>query len=258
MKKLIALLLAILMIASLALVSCKNNKGTTGDSGNKGADTEDDGGLVIPEGFGSSNTTGTGTDSAQTSDTEGNQGGNNQVPATSFVDVANQFSVYTYTSTKLRASAMMKANEVVTVNASEELKVIAQNDDWYKVRYGSDEGYVIKDFVTTNKDDTVFTDYATEEDYKTVQIKGDANNINKVNIRQYPIVADEYLVQSVKTLTYAETSNGELLVIGQNATGRWFKVSYQGSVYYLAVNSSTKPLLIVSGEALGGSSQGGI
>lgn len=258
MKKLLALLLAILMIATVALVSCNNKKGTTGSNADEGANTEEDNGLVIPEGVGSSDTTDAGSDSTDTSDA-GNQGGsnNNQTPSGTFVDVATQFSVYTYTTTKIRASAMMKAEEVTTVETSTQLTVIAKNDTWYKVKYGADEGYVLQDFVTANKDDTIFTDF-DEADYKTVQIKGDADNINKVNIRQYPIVADDYLVQAVKTLTYAETSNGELLKIGENTSGNWYKVSFNNEIYYLKINSSTKPLLIVDGQPLTGSSQGGI
>ena len=257
MKKLLALLLAILMIATVALVSCNNKKGTTGGNADEGANTEEDNGLVIPNGVGSSDTTDAGSDSTDTSDA-GNQGSsNNQTPSGTFVDVATQFSVYTYTTTKIRASAMMKAEEVTTVETSTQLTVIAKNDTWYKVKYGADEGYVLQDFVTANKDDTIFTDF-DEADYKTVQIKGDADNINKVNIRQYPIVADDYLVQVVKTLTYAETSNGELLKIGENTSGNWYKVSFNNEVYYLKINSSTKPLLIVDGQPLTGSSQGGI
>lgn len=256
MKKLLALLLAILMIATVALVSCNNKKGTTGGNADEGANTEEDNGLVIPNGVGSSDTTDAGSDSTDTSDA-GNQGGNNQTSSGIFVDVATQFSVYTYTTTKIRASAMMKAAEVTTVEASAQLTVVAKNETWYKVKYGADEGYVLQDFVTANKDDTIFTDF-NEADYKTVQIKGDADNINKVYIRQYPIFADDYLDQVRKDLTYAETSNGELLKIGVNETGTWYKVSYNNEIYYLAITSVTKPHLIVDGQPLTGSSQGGI
>ncbi|MBR6681151.1 MAG: SH3 domain-containing protein [Clostridia bacterium] len=256
MKKLLALLLAILMIATVALVSCNNKKGTTGGNADEGANTEEDNGLVIPNGVGSSDTTDAGSDSTDTSDA-GNQGGNNQTSSGIFVDVATQFSVYTYTTTKIRASAMMKAAEVTTVEASAQLTVVAKNETWYKVKYGADEGYVLQDFVTANKDDTIFTDF-NEADYKTVQIKGDADNINKVYIRQYPIIADDYLDQVRKDLTYAETSNGELLKIGVNETGTWYKVSYNNEIYYLAITSVTKPHLIVDGQPLTGSSQGGI
>ena len=253
MKKLLALFLAILMIASIALVSCKNNKGTTGDSGNN-LDTEDDGGLVIPDNFGASDSTDTGSDTTGTSD-NANNNSNNQTPSASFVDVATQFSVYTYVSTQLRASANMKASEIITVDAATQLTVIAKNETWYKVRCGADEGYVPQDFVTSNKADTEFEDFAAE-DYKTIQIKGDADNVNKVNIRQYPIVSDYLTNAVVKTLTYAETSEGQLLMIGKNTSGNWYKVSYDNGVYYLKINSATKPLLIVDGQALGSSSSG--
>ena len=76
MKKLLALLLAILMIATVALVSCNNKKGTTGGNADEGANTEEDNGLVIPNGVGSSDTTDAGSDSTDTSNA-GNQGGNN-------------------------------------------------------------------------------------------------------------------------------------------------------------------------------------
>ncbi len=256
MKKLIALFLAILMIASIALVSCNNKKGTTGNNGDGGADTEDNGGLVIPDNFGSSNTTGTNADSTEASDNQEGNNNNNQTPSASFVDVATQFSVYTYVSTQLRSSANMKASEVITVDAATQLTVIAKNETWYKVKSGADEGYVPQDFVTSNKADTEFDDFATAEEYKTIQIKGDADNVNKVNIRQYPIVSDYLTNAAVKTLSYAETSNGELLMIGKNASGNWYKVSYDNGVYYLKINSSTKPLLIVDGEPLGSTSSG--
>ena len=255
MKKLIALLLAVLMIATLALVSCNNKKGTTGGDADEGVGTEEDNGLVIPEGVGSSDTTDAGSDSTDTSE-GGNNNNNNQTPSGTFVDVATQFSVYTFTTTKIRSSAMMNAGEVTTVEASAQLTVVAKSENWYKVKYGADEGYVLQDFVTANKNDTLFTDFDAA-DYKTVQIKGSADDEKKVNIRQYPIVADDYLAQTVKTLTYAETSNGELLKIGENASGTWYKVSYDNGVYYLKVNSATKPLLIVDGVSLD-SSAGGI
>ena len=255
MKKLIALFLAILMIASVALVACNNKKGTTGDNGGNNADTEDNGGLVIPDNFGTSaDTTGTGTGSAETSDKASNN--NNQNASSALVDVATQFSVYTYVSTKLRSEANMKAGEVITVDASTQLTVIAKNDTWYKVKVGADEGFVPQDFVTSNKADTEFEDFAAE-DYKTIQIvKGEGEKPNQVNIRQYPIISDYLTNTTVKALTFAETSEGQLLMIGKNASGNWYKVSYDNGVYYLKINSATKPLLLVDGQALGSGSSG--
>ena len=255
MKKLIALLLAILMVATVALVSCSGNKGTQGGNADNDANTEDDNGLVIPNGVGSSDTTDAGSDSTDTSE-GGNNNNNNHNTSGTFVDVASQFSVYTYTTTKIRSAAKMNASEVTSVETSAQLTVIAKNDEWYKVKYGADEGYVLQDFVTANKDDTIFTDL-DEAEYKTITVKGNADEIKKVNIRQYPIIADDYLTQSIKTLTYAETANNALVKIGENASGTWYKVSYENEVYYLKINSSTKPLLTVDGVDLD-SSAGGI
>lgn len=254
MKKLIALLLALLMVATVALVSCSGNKGTTGDNADNGANTEEDNGLVIPEGAGTSDTTDTGSDTTDTS--EGGNNNNNQNTSNTFVDVATQFSVYTYTTTKIRSAAKMSAGEVTSVETSAQLTVIAKNDEWYKVKYGADEGYVLQDFVTANKDDTIFTEL-NEADYKTIQVKGNAEEVKKVNIRQYPIIADEYLSQSIKTLTYVETANNALVKIGENASGTWYKVKYDNGIYYLKINSSTKPILTVDGVDLD-SSAGGI
>ena len=244
MKKLIALLLAILMIASISLVACNNKKGTTGNNGGGDdvADSEDNG-LVIPDAPISSETTGEG------SDTTGTNGANNNTN-TGFENVVS-FSVYTYVRTSVRSSAMMKASVVTTVDASAQLTVLAKNGSWYKVKYGTEEGYVPQDFVTTNRDDTVFTDFE-EADRKVIKIKANTEDPTqpfKVNIRQYPIVSD-FLTQTVKEMDSTKTANGELVQLGVNASGTWYKVAYDNGVYYLRVSNSTRPYLIVGGQAL--------
>lgn len=258
MKKLLALFLAILMIATVALVSCNNNKGTTGNNNDDEAETtpEDNGGLVIPDNIQSSETTGADSESATTSDKP-----TNSDPNSGFEDVT-QFSVYTYVKTKIRSSAKISAGVVVTVEQSTQLTVTAtkgkKGEGWYKVKYGTDEGYVPHAFVTSNKDDTTFTDL-DEADQKIIKIKANTDSSSdpyQVNIRQYPIVSDD-LKQEVVTLTSAETANGALVKIGESTSGRWYKVAYNGKTFYLIINSNTIPYLLVDDEPLD-SNQGGI
>ena len=258
MKKLIALFLALLMIATVALVSCNNNKGTTGNNNDEDDTTEDEGGLVIPDNVQSSDTTGEGSDSTETSDDN-----NNVQNSNGGFETVTQFSVYTFVKTKIRSSAQMNASVVTSVEPSATLIVVAKKDtagnQWYKVKYGTSEGYVPQDFVTLNKDDTIFTDF-DEADQKVIKIKentDDAANPYKVNIRQYPIVSDFLSEQEVVTLTSAETANGELVKIGESTSGLWYKVAYNGKPYYLKVNAGTRPYLIVDGEAVD-TDQGGI
>lgn len=259
MKKLLALFLAILMIATVALVSCNNNKGTTGNNNDDEAETtpEDNGGLVIPDNIQSSETTGDDSESTETSDKPANND-----PNGGFEDVT-QFSVYTYTKTKIRSSAKISANVVTTVEPSSTLVVVAKRDtegnQWYKVKYGTSEGYVPQDFVTLNKDDTTFTEL-DEADQKTIKIKANTDSSSdpyKVNIRQYPIVSDYLTEQEVVTLTSAETANGELVKIGESTSGLWYKVAYNGKTFYLKISSTTRPYLLVDDEPLD-NNQGGI
>ena len=252
MKKLLALFLAILMIATVVLVSCNNNTGTTGDNNDEEETTPDEnGGLVIPDNIQSSETTGDDSESTETSNKT------NNTPSDEFETVSR--TVYTYTKTKIRSSASMKAGVITTVEQSTQLNVVAENDKWYKVKYGADEGYVPQDFVTLNKDDTTFTEL-DDADYKVIKIKANTDasgEPHKVNIRQYPIISDFLPEQEVVVLTSVETANGELVKIGESKSGVWYLVAYNGKTFYLKINDATKPYILVDDEPLE-NSQGGI
>jgi len=248
MKKLLALLLAILMIASIALVSCQATKttGTSGGGNNVDDDTEDDGGLVIPDNF-TTNTNETGSDSSsETGNGNNNNDNDDDNNSVDGFETVTSFSVYTYVSTKIRSSAMMSANSVKTVEQSAQLTVVAKKGDtWYKVKYGTDEGYVPQDFVSTNKDDTIFTEIPAA-DQKTITVKGTSEDDTKqVNIRPYPIISD-FLEQTAVTLDYSKSAKK----IGESKSGLWYKVSFEDKIYYLKINDATKPHILVDGQPI--------
>ncbi len=227
MKKILAAALAILTISSVALVSCKKEQQPSNDGGNSGGDD------IVFENPSNKNTD-TDDNTESGTDTE------NKKPATKeFSDLTAAKTVYAMYDINIRKEPTDSATKK-GVNAGTEMSATATNDVWYKVTYDGETWYVPCDYVANSKEATVFTDLAENERFTLTIKKSNSDNKNQVNLRKYPLFGD------IERKTIEEddiTAEKPLTVIAKNGTGTWYKVTFDGQTYYLAITSATKPVL---------------
>ena len=113
----------------------------------------------------------------------------------------------------------------------------AHNGEWYETIYEGHKAYLMSRYVTINSAEATFED--CEE--QVLKIKNividpnatkDADKYVKVMLRTDPVVSDN--TASGIILIYSDTANGELVKIGSNKAGTWYKVTYNGGTYYIA------------------------
>ncbi len=223
MKKTLAAILALLMLSSVALVACKKDDKPNNDDGNNDPDGEF---VQKDPSSDSTSDTGTGTDTTDT------------IKKDEFESVSK--TVYVMSDVNLRSEPSSKQSAIVTsVATATELTVTAKNDDWYKITYNGETMYVVKDYVTDNKDNTVFTAIAEDDPLKTLTLVTNSDDTSpQVNIRKVPVVYDD--VSFVTIDNKKVTAEKPLEILAKNTSGTWYKVKYDGSEYYLAINSSTR------------------
>ena len=221
MKKILAIFLALITILSITLVACNEKAVTTPNN-----DNDDDNDFVIQ----SKNT----TDSSDTGDT-------NDVPDGDWTPVSYQ--IYAMTKINLRAEDSKSSTSIGTVEAATALTAVAKSEKWYKISYNNQDAYVSADYVTETVAEATFTTLADADQFEVkVKQHNTQNNENayQVNLRAYPSFDTDLATTSV---TKADTDTNPMTVIAKNGTGSWYKVTYKGSEYYLAITSKTKPYL---------------
>ncbi len=207
MKKLLALLLALLMITSVTLISCQdkepNNDGDNWDDGeyNDVSSSDDD-----------SSGSGTGT-------------GNNTNLGNGWN--AAEGTVYVMHPTYLRYSASSSDKSSIVVNFGQAMTSISTNGTWTKVSYNEAEYYLYSYLVTANKGDVTFTDIAATAT-KIVNKDTTGSNPTQTNLRTTPCYDEDLANLGASALTQAMTSNGELHVTGINETKTWARVTFKG------------------------------
>ncbi|MBE6577786.1 MAG: hypothetical protein E7653_06580 [Ruminococcaceae bacterium] len=231
MKKILAIFLVLIMILSVALVSCKND--TAGTAGTTGDD--DDGGLVANKN--------------NKDDDDENKGADegDVPPASAWVTENMPAKVYTMASVNLRTETVVKDTTIhTTVPVSTELTVLAMSSDkdsiekplWYKISYDSKELYVSGAWVSSNIEDTQFNscdpvDLITLETYKD----------STIYLRSLPAVAESTQKTSLKR---ADMTDGKLKKVGESKTGLWFEVEYdldnngKAEKYYIKMTSEIR------------------
>ena len=191
MKKIFAILLALIMTASVALVSCDNADEPVeddddfvidfegGDINNEteAPETDENGETVKPSGNNTSNTTNTNNSNSQLTETND--------------------TVYILYNARMRETAKETGKEIGEVpfgTSVTRVGTVGKNKEWSKVKYNGKEGFVMSDLVTTNPDTVAFEDQGVAGEgegaaktYPTSKVKGTGN----VRLRYYPL-ADGY------------------------------------------------------------------
>ncbi len=241
MKKTLAAILALVILSSAALVACEKKNNNNNENNNN--DTEDD--IFVSN---------NGTNTNDTSDT--NSDSSNTTKTDDFVALTASKTVYVMSDVYLRNEPSKNSSQKKVVTTGTELTATAKNDKWYKVTYSGETLYVVVDYVTDNKNDTVFNAISADEPLKELTLVKNSDGTNpQVNLREVPVVHSDV---SIKTIgrTAADVADNKpepskLQIVAKNESGTWYKVKYDNVEYYLAINTTTKPFFV---ELKGGNS----
>ena len=191
MKKTLAILLALIMSASVALVSCEKAEEPADDDDDfvidfAGADDNDP--TEAPE-------TDENGETVKPSGNNSGSNGNNSSSSnnTTTMTVVND-TVYVLYKAKIRESAKATAKVLCEVPFGATVSRAEKNSKWSKVTYEGHTGYIMNDLVTTNVETITFEDQGVAGEgenaakvYPTSKVSGTGN----VRLRYYPL-ADGY------------------------------------------------------------------
>ena len=230
MKKTLALLLAMLMIVSVALVSCKK-KGNTDDTANTA--TSDSGFVVLD------------SDNSDEADdgTDDNNGVSNSGNSSSeFVDQVD--TVYVLCVANLRENPKTSSKILTSIPFKTALQRTKINNKWSEVTYTPEggtllKGYVANDLITTNSNAVVFVDQGTAEAPIVTSIKADlGSGVANAKVREYPIAnkyPNEYKVVTVEednAIVVGQIPKGttNVTVVSISADGTWAYIKGNGTL----------------------------
>jgi uncharacterized protein YgiM (DUF1202 family) len=217
MKRTLAIFLMLIMILSVALISCKDK--TTGTQGGVSGDLDDDGGLVADG-------TGNGT-------TDGKDDGKDDGTGDGSDDTEEEWVVYTTPKTlysmvdELRVRSSMNyngdGNIIKKINTGDSVTASAKSTDteaWYKITLDGQEAYVLAEFLTEVEADTKFADVERE----TLTIKPETSSSTyKTNLRTSPAFGN---TTKFITIENEDTAAGQLVKVAVNESGNIWKVEY--------------------------------
>lgn len=211
MKKTIAIILALLMMLSVAFVSCSEKEPKDTD------DTTDDFWDNVGE-----------TDDKKSSETgdETDKNGNNVTTNSTFVTVND--TVYVLYNAVIRETAKTSGKQVATAVFGTQLPRVEKNSKWSKVKVGDVEGYIANDLITTNSGTVTFTKLETPATAKVVNL-GESKN---ANLRKYPIALTSPAVVDIKEFNAhciigQIAKDTEVTVISVSGDGQWAYVKCQ-------------------------------
>lgn len=203
MKKTLALILALIMMLSVALVSCAEKPEET-------EDPNDDffGNIEDPTG--------------DETDEEGDETDNSGNNATSSTFVTKNDTVYVCYNAVVRESAKATSDQVATATFGTQLQRIEANNKWSKVKVGEVEGYIANDLITTNVGAVTFTKLETPATAKIVNLGTSSN----ANLRKYPLALSNPKVVDLETFNGAciigQVAKGtEVTIISTSGDGQW-------------------------------------
>ncbi len=135
----------------------------------------------------------------------------------------------------MRASATTSSGIVKVVGKNDSVTVLGENNGWYKVSYGGEEGYISKAYISLTETPAAPTEPTEPETGDTLYneaVKGAATE--RVNMRQKPTTSSSIL----KVIAEDQSVS----ILGEN--GGWYKVSASGregyiSKSYIRVTSGT-------------------
>lgn len=225
MKKTLAILLALIMTASVALVSCNKNEGPTDDDG------DDD--FVID--FGGEEVNGETTDSTgDVSDDPSKETKEKEDPDA--MDTVND-TVYVLYNANIREEASTKKSVDILATApfGAALKRSAKNDEWSKVTYTTESGstvsgYVSNELVTTNKQTVTFVKQETVtgegENQTTAPVVSKLKGTDVYRLRHYPLASGYPHSVSLELGEVGQIQGGtEVTVLELSEDKMWAKIS---------------------------------
>lgn len=244
MKKLLAILLALMMIASLTLVSCTDSSSASDDENDDFvADFEGDvvdGDTTPPE-------TDENGETVKPSNGGNNNNNNNNNTNTTTMEKVND-TVYVLYTAKIREEASTKSSVEVlgTAPFGAQLARSEKNSKWSKVSYTKDgtviTGYIANDLITTNVKSVTFVEKKNEDGTPVVTKIKDTLGSNAQNaiVRKMPLAngypnsfkvldSDEFSSSSIVAQIPKGTAN--ITVVSVSEDGVWAYVKGQGRAY---------------------------
>ena len=240
MKKTLAILLALIMSASVALVSC-NESGNNIDDENDDfvVDFDNDVETSEPE-------TDENGETIKPSDTHntGNSGNNNNTSNTTMESVND--TVYVLYTANIRAQASDKTSVDILATApfGSSLTRTEKNSKWSKVTYTKDgstvTGYIANDLITTNAKAINFIEKKNEDGSAVVTKIKSTLNANNAIIRKFPLAngypnnfkvldSDKFSAGSIVAQIPKGTDN--ITVVSVSEDGVWAYVKGTGKLY---------------------------
>ena len=227
MKKTLAILLALIMASSVALVSCNKNEDNTGD------DNDDD--FVVDFGDGEVN----GETNKSTEDGTGENSNSTSKKEDSDAMTTVNDSVYVLYNANIREQASTKKSVKVLATApfGKELKRSAMNDEWSKVTFTTESGatvsgYVSNELVTTNKKTVTFVKQETVtgegENQTTAPVVSKLKGVDTDNykLRYYPLASGYPHEVTIELGEIGQIQGGtEVTVLEVSEDNMWAKIS---------------------------------
>ncbi len=205
MKKTLALILALIMMLSVALVAC----------GDKPEETE----APNDDFFNDVTNPDANEDTAEEGDETG-AGNSGTVIGTSFV--TKNDTVYVVYPAAIRESAKTTSTKLETVKFGTALQRIEANNKWSKVKLGEIEGYIANDLITTNEKAVKFETLETPVTSKITNLGSSSN----ANLRKYPLYLTNPKVVDAIAFDAAciigqVAKDAEVTIISVSADGQW-------------------------------------
>lgn len=231
MKKTLAILLALIMAASVALASCDEKEPTkeTQDDFDKDFGTQESETITDEKG-----------NTLFVTD-EGETGGNYNPGSSSNMETVDD-KVYVLHASVIREKTKTSSDKVGDVPFGAELVRSEKNSKWSKVKYTKGEttieGYINNDVITTSKDAVTFTDKKGEDGTAVITKIKDSKTLGAKNaiIRKYPLAvpqdgfgvldADKFNEKSIVAQIPAGT---EVELVSVSADGKWAYVKGKGN-----------------------------
>ena len=132
------------------------------------------------------------------------------------------------TTLSVRETSDVLGKELAKLTNGTKLIVIGEEDSWYKIKYENLVGYVYKDYVKVNKENTQIENNFESVQERTISTtKGTVTGVNtSLNVRSGA---------STSASIIGTLKNGAKVEI-TGESGNWYKINYSGKVGYVSKN----------------------
>ena len=132
------------------------------------------------------------------------------------------------TTLSVRETSDVLGKELAKLTNGTKLIVIGEEDSWYKIKYENLVGYVYKDYVKVNKENTQIENNFESVQERTISTtKGTVTGVNtSLNVRSGA---------STSASIIGTLKNGANVDI-TGESGNWYKINYSGKVGYVSKN----------------------